>query len=86
MSLATKINNTDKYLVFTNISEFIGELENAVFYISDDKFTDPENTDNHIKISIEIKGNPKLVCYIKNKRNSTPNLQISPEQIIAALQ
>ena len=34
MTTAVRINNIDKYVVFTNINEFIENLKDAQFYFS----------------------------------------------------
>ena len=74
MTTAVRINNTDKYVVFTNINEFIENLKDAQFYFSDE-FVGRDNNDDKIKISFEFKGYPKLICYIDNKRESAPKFE-----------
>ena len=81
MTTAVRINNTDKYVVFTNIYEFIENLKDAQFYLSDDEFVGTDTSDDKIKISFEFKGCPKLICYIRNKRESAPQFKISTENI-----
>ena len=81
MTIAVRINNTDKHVVFTNIYEFIENLKDAQFYFSDDKFVETDNNDDKIKMSFEFKGCPKVICYIDNKRESAPQFKISTEKI-----
>ena len=80
MTTAVRINNIDRYVVFTNINEFIENLKDTQFYFSDE-FVGTDNNDDKIKISFEFKGCPKLICYIRNKRESAPQFKISTENI-----
>ena len=50
-------------------------------YTTDDEFVGTDNNDDQIKISFEFKGCPKLICYIRNKRESAPQFKISTEKI-----